>query len=65
VKLVDERDDLLSIAEACESVELPRASYYRSKSPSEVITRPRSFRRLTDSERQQVLETLISDRFCD
>jgi putative transposase len=65
VKLVDEHDDVLTIKEACESVELPRASYYRSKSSSEVITRPQSPRRLTDIERQRVLETLISERFCD
>ena len=65
MKLVNERDDALTIAEACESVELPRATYYRSKSPSEVITRPQSSRRLTDIERQRVLETLTSERFCD
>jgi len=65
VKLVDERDDVLTVAEACESVELPRATYYRSKSPSEVITRPQSPRRLTELERQRVLETLTSERFCD
>lgn len=65
MKLVDERDDALTVAEACESVELPRASYYRSKSPSEVITRPQSPRRLTDIERQHVLETLNNERFCD
>ena len=65
MKLVDERDDALTVAEACESVELPRATYYRSKSPSEVITRNRSPRRLTDIERHHVLETLNSERFCD
>ena len=31
MKLVDERADILTVVEACESVELPRASYYRSK----------------------------------
>ena len=65
MKLVDERDDLLTVASACESVELPRATYYRSKSPSEVTTGRRSHRQLTDVERQLVLETLISERFCD
>lgn len=65
MKLVDERDDVLTVAEACESVELPRASYYRFKSPSEVNTRPQSPRRLTDIERQRVLATLTSERFCD
>ena len=65
MRLVDERDAVLTVAEACESVELPRATYYRFKSPPEVTTRPQSPRRLTDIERQRVLETLTSERFCD
>jgi len=65
VRLVDEREDILTVTEACESVELSRSSYYRSKSPSEVTTRPLSPRRLTNSERQVVLETLTSERFYD
>lgn len=65
MKLVDERGDTLTVAEACRSVELPRATYYRSKSPPEATIRRRSPRRLTDLERRQVLETLISERFCD
>jgi putative transposase len=65
VKLVDERDDILTVTEACESVELPRATYYRSKLSLEVTTRSQSPRRLTDSERRRVLEILISERFCD
>ena len=63
--LVDERTDTLTVAEACASVELPRGTYYRSKSLPEVTTRCRSPRRLTDIERRQVLETLTSERFCD
>jgi putative transposase len=65
VKLVDERDNVLTVAEACESVELPRATYYRFKSPAEVTIGRRSHRRLTDVERRRVLETLTSERFCD
>ncbi len=65
MKLVDERDDALTVAEACESVGLPRATYYRFKSPPKVTARRRSHRRLTDVERRRVLETLTSERFCD
>jgi len=65
VTLVDERGDALSVAEACQSVDLPRATYYRSQSESEVTTNQLSHRRLTGLERQRVLETLNSERFCD
>jgi len=65
VTLVDERTDTLTAAEACASVALPRGTYYRSKSLVEVTTRRRSPRRLTDVERQHVLETLTSERFGD
>ena len=65
MKLVDERGDFLTVTEACGSVELPRATYYRSRSRPEVAIRRRSPRRLTDAERQCVLETLTSERFCD
>ena len=65
MKLVDERGDFLTVTEACASVGLPRATYYRSLSPPEVATRRRSHRRLTDIERQHVLETLTSERFGD
>ncbi len=63
--LVNERDDALTVADACESVALPRATYYRSKSSSLTPSKRRSHRRLTDAERQRVLETLISERFSD
>lgn len=65
MKLVDERDDVLTVSEACETVELPRATYYRYRSPAEVTARRRPLRRLTDVERRQVLETLTSERFRD
>jgi putative transposase len=65
VKLIDERGDVLTVAEACESVELPCATYYRSKSPPEVTARRRSHRRVTDVERRRVLEALTSERFRD
>ncbi|GAI33096.1 unnamed protein product, partial [marine sediment metagenome] len=62
---MDEHTGALTVAEACESVALPRATYYRSKTTPEVTPRRQSHRRLTDLERQQVLETLTSERFCD
>lgn len=65
MRLVDERAEALTIAAACESVELPRATYYRSRSTPEETARRRSPRRLTDEERQRVLDTLISERFRD
>jgi putative transposase len=65
VRLVDDRPDVLTIAEACASVELPRATYYRARSTAGVGAGRRSHRRLTDPERQRVLETLISERFRD
>lgn len=65
MRLVEERPSLLSIAEACDSIELPRATYYRSKVTPEPVVRRKSSRGLTAEERKEVLDTLISDRFCD
>lgn len=64
--LVDERADVLTVAEACDTVGLARASYYRAK-PSKESTEPtrRSHRRLSEDERQSVLGVLTSERFCD
>jgi len=66
VTLVDERSDELTVMEACEAVDLARASYYRAK-PSTDATEPtrRSHRRLSEDERQSVLDVLTSERFCD
>jgi len=66
VSLVADRPELLTISEACDSLELPRSTYYRAKAePVERARAGRSHRRVSDRERQQVLETLISQRFCD
>ena len=35
MRLVDERTDELTVAEACEAVNLARANYYRAKSAKE------------------------------
>ena len=66
MSLVADRPELLTISEACDSLELPRSTYYRAKAePVERARAGRSHRRVSDRERQQVLETLISQRFCD
>ena len=65
MKLVDDCPGVLSIGEACASVALPRATYYRARSATGTHVGHRSHRRVTDDERQQVLETLISKRFRD
>jgi len=67
VTLVDDRPGVLTVSEACATVDLPRPTYYRARSTPEASARPAagSHRRLTDHERQKVLETLISERFRD
>ncbi len=63
--MVDDRPGVLTVLAACESVELPRATYYRARSTPKEDTGRESHRRLTGQEREQVLETLISERFRD
>jgi len=65
VTLVLERPRILSVAEACEAVGLPRATYYHALRPPRAGARRRSPRRLEDAERARVLEVLVSERFCD
>ena len=67
MNLVDDRPGVLTVSEACESVALPRATFYRGRSMPKEAVPPQagSHRRLTESERQRVLETLISERFRD
>ncbi len=66
MKLVDERTDELTVAEACEAVGLARASYYRAKSAKGKPTSTRhSHRRLSEAENERVLDVLISDGYCD
>lgn len=64
--LVDDRPKELTIGAACVAVDLPRATYYRTRSPEAGhAARRRSPRRLSDSERERVVETLISEPFRD
>jgi putative transposase len=52
---------------ACEAVGLSRATAYRRLKPAPQTerTRPRSHRRIPDSERQAILKVLDSERFMD
>lgn len=66
MSLADDRPAELTLSEACVSLDLPRSTYYRAKSgPKERTQRRRLGRRLTVAEREQVMQTLTSDRFCD
>jgi putative transposase len=59
----------VGIAAACEALGVPRASYYRYQAraprPSPPVERPRPPLALSETERQQVLEVLHSERFVD
>jgi putative transposase len=63
---VDDRPEELTIGAACAAVDLPRATYYRTRAKDQTPSHARrSHRRLSDRERQEVLDTLISERFRD
>jgi putative transposase len=56
----------VGIAAACEAFAVPRASYYRSQLPPRPLKpRPSPPRALSAEERQDVLDTLHSERFVD
>lgn len=56
----------LGVAPTCTALELPRASYYRSRAPrSEPKPRPTPARALPVEERQAVLDALHEPRFVD
>lgn len=66
MRLVDDRPGELTIGAACAAVDLPRATYYRTRSPETGAgSRRPSPRRLSDTERARVLEALLSERFRD
>ncbi|MGB8329413.1 MAG: IS3 family transposase [Polyangiales bacterium] len=66
MSLVDGRGEGLTVCQACESVGLPRATYYRATSSKQKMASPRrSHRRLRDAERGAVLDVLTSARFRD
>ncbi|MCP5115986.1 MAG: IS3 family transposase, partial [bacterium] len=56
-------------AAACRALDLPRASFYRARSPrpepADISPRPKPPRALSDTERQIALAHLHSERFMD
>jgi putative transposase len=64
---VDELAPIVGRARACRLMGRSRASHYRTRNPRPRPTRerPRSPRSLGDDEREQIVVTLNSDRFCD
>jgi putative transposase len=55
----------LGVAELCDALAVPRATYYRRLSPPTVSARPTPPRALSNDERQQVLDILHDPRFVD
>lgn len=68
MRLVEERDPSVPLADACRVLDLPRANVYRHRrGPVVRCSRPRvaSHRRISDAERKVILDTLNSPRFVD
>lgn len=57
----------LPVSSACDALDVPRASYYRGRKPRRDGSKPgpRPARSLSAGEREEVLEVLNSERFCD
>ena len=63
---VEELSPTVGTAPACEAIGVPRATVYRSRAPRpEAKPRPTPQRALSRAERQEVLDTLHSERFVD
>lgn len=69
MQAVADSDANIGLKAACEAIELPRATYYRMQNvpfgPQPRKPRPRPERALSAEERQQALDLLHSERFCD
>jgi len=69
MKAVEELARQVGTARACQTLAVPRASYYRRRSTKAADepgrSRRRSPRALSRQERQQVLDLLHSQRFVD
>jgi putative transposase len=66
--LIAERDPLIPVQQACAALAMPRATLYRHLKPkvAKSATRRRcSGRRLSDAERQAVMQVLHEQRFAD
>jgi putative transposase len=66
--LIAERDPLIPVQRACAALDMPRATLYRHlklKMPKAAASSLRSRRRLSEPERQAVLDVLHQPRFAD
>jgi putative transposase len=66
--LIAERDPLIAVQHACAALDMPRATLYRHLKPKAVkpaANSRHSRRRLSDAERQAVLDMLHESRFAD
>ncbi len=69
MSIVEERDEVVPVSVACEVVGVSRATLYRSRQPPSPrllpVPRPPSPRRISDAERQHILDVLHSPEFTD
>lgn len=66
MKAAEQLSERASISAACESLGVPRSSFYRARQPkSEPKPRPTPKRALSQEEREQVRQTLNGERFQD
>jgi len=71
MKIVDEHAPEVGIAPACRAVEVSRATWYRRRKKNaqnaapRIQSRRRPPRRLSDAERERILDILCSDEFVD
>jgi putative transposase len=68
MELLQQRDPALSFRSACAVLALPRATLYRRlrpARPARARVRPPSPRRISEPEREAILEVLHSERFAD
>jgi putative transposase len=66
MKAAEELCESTTVSEACDALDVPRSSFYRARQPKrEPKPRPTPERALSQQEREQVRETLNSERFQD
>ena len=66
MKAAEHLSERTSVSAACESLGVPRSSFYRARQPkSEPKPRPTPERALTPEEKERVRQTLNSERFQD
>jgi putative transposase len=65
MQATEEMGPQVGVAPVCEAIGLSRASLYRRRRPPQPSRRPTPVRALSEPERQEVLQTLHSERFVD